>query len=399
MNGASYDFMGDVLRKQMDISYELDVQVQISYDAVMLSGTTLFSQFQTGFSYSAGGEVDIARLGTTGNDTLDHSNRTDGSADLLFGLGGEDVLRGGAGGDYLWGGADDDELYGGDDSDLLSGDGGSDILDGGGGTDVVSYELATQAVTITLIGGTPGGGASGDTISNVEGVIGSAFADTISLAGQTAEGFIEGRAGDDVLTGGDGMDFIFGEAGNDTLNGGQGGDTMAGREGDDSVNGDAGDDVLEGNVGTDALNGGAGADHLYGGDGDDTVDGGDDADHLSGGDGDDILIVNSDHWNLDGGDGDDSYWFTNTTAVTLDTTLEYWVESDPNGAMKYNGSLIGTDIVHLENGTEIGVNYLDSIGTGYNGGQGYLWIWLPTNEAIYVNGWSNGDMGIFLPGL
>jgi Ca2+-binding RTX toxin-like protein len=168
MNGANFDFKGDVLVKQKEISLDLDVQVQASYFAFMLSTDAIFSEFATGFSYSMGRQVDIARLGTTGNDTLDHSSRTDGSADLIFGRAGQDTIRGGDGDDSLWGGADNDELFGGDGDDLLSGDGGSDVLNGGDGNDLVSYEFAAQAVTMTLFGGTPGGGAAGDTITNVE---------------------------------------------------------------------------------------------------------------------------------------------------------------------------------------------------------------------------------------
>lgn len=91
--------------------------------------------------------------------------------------------------------------------------------------------------------------------------------------------------------------------------------------------------------------------------------------------------------------------FTSTTSVTLDWTLEYWIESDTNGSIKYNGSVIGSDAVRLEESIGVGAWYLDSTGTSYGGGEGALWIWLPTNEAIYVNGWFNGDMGIYLPGL
>jgi Ca2+-binding RTX toxin-like protein len=230
-------------------------------------------------------------------------------------------------------------------------------------------------------------------------VIGSAYADTISLASGTSGGVIEGRSGGDTLTGSGQADYIFGEAGADTLHGGTGADTLSGGDDDDTINGNDGADSIEGGAGDDILNGGDDVDTLFGGDDDDTLDGGDGADYLMGGDGDDILIVNNDHWSLEGGDGDDSYWFTSTTSVTLDWTLEYRIESDANGSIKYDGILIVSGAARLEETIGVGAQYLDATGTSYGGGEGALWIWLPTNEAIYVSGWANGDMGIYLPGL
>jgi hypothetical protein len=101
---------------------------------------------------------------------------------------------------------------------------------------------------------------------------------------------------------------------------------------------------------------------------------------------------------LDGGAGTDSYRFSNTTPVTLDWTLEYWIESDAGGSIRFNGNAIGNAVQFVDQ-IGVGASWIDDTGTTYAAASNTLWIWLPTNEAIYVNGWANGDMGIYLPGL
>ncbi len=77
-------------------------------------------------------------------------------------------------------GAGNDSLYGGGGNDTLDGGAGSDTLDGGAGTDTVSYANSSAGVTVNLGINfqTSTGDASGDWISNVENLTGSAFADT-----------------------------------------------------------------------------------------------------------------------------------------------------------------------------------------------------------------------------
>ena len=58
-----------------------------------------------------------------------------------------------------------------------------------------------------------GGDAAGDTLSGIEQVIGSGFADT--LTGDANANTLWGMAGDDVLTGGGGGDTLKGGDGND----------------------------------------------------------------------------------------------------------------------------------------------------------------------------------------
>ena len=168
------------------------------------------------------------------------------------------------------------------------GDGG-DTLTGGASTgDIVSYASSDAAVTVNLT--TPaasGGHAEGDTISGFEGVIGSAFDDT--LTGTTSDNTLSGGAGDDILIGGEGADTIDGGAGNDTvsyegvrgsgvvidlsaardaegylvIDDSEGGtdrlkniENILGSIGNDTLTGDDGDNILDGATGGDILTGG-----------------------------------------------------------------------------------------------------------------------------------------------
>jgi Ca2+-binding RTX toxin-like protein len=81
--------------------------------------------------------------------------------------------------------------------------GESNVLDGGTGTDTVSYALAQGGVTVNLSVAGPQEtfGAGIDTLTNIENVTGSAFADTLI-----------GNGGANVLTGGAGGDTLSGHA-------------------------------------------------------------------------------------------------------------------------------------------------------------------------------------------
>ena len=154
---------------------------------------------------TAGVTVSLALVGqqntvSAGLDTLVAIDNLIGSAfgDTLTGDGNNNQLTGGAGVDVLSGGLGDDLLLGG---------AGNDTLDGGGGTgDTASYADATAAVTVNLatIGAQNTGGGGTDTLSNIENLIGSKFADTL-----------KGTVGVNVITGGAGRDTMTGAGGND----------------------------------------------------------------------------------------------------------------------------------------------------------------------------------------
>jgi Ca2+-binding RTX toxin-like protein len=179
-------------------------------------------------------EADVL-LGTDDNDQL-YGLESD---DRLYGGAGSDLLEGGPGNDWLWGGAGADHFVGGDGfdtvsySDSLEGvrvedftnyDGltiaygdtftgieaiqgsnfddviyrhqGSMTVDGAAGYDTVNYRFAFESVNV-LIGG-DAVNAEGDTLRNVEKVIGTSGVDhfTVNVAGVTAAG----GYGDDIYT-------------------------------------------------------------------------------------------------------------------------------------------------------------------------------------------------------
>ncbi len=117
---------------------------------------------------------------------------------------GFEQIDGGAGNDLMVAGANADHFNGGTHTRFDLG-----LLSQGGGGDIVIYELSNAAVTVNLQTGTGQGGfAQGDTYTGVEGVQGSRFADT--LIGNSADNILEGRKGNDTLTGGAGHDtFLY----------------------------------------------------------------------------------------------------------------------------------------------------------------------------------------------
>lgn len=257
------------------------------------------------------------------------------------------VLTGSAAGDTLFGGAGADTFCGlGGDDTLLAGL-GADAFFGGDGFDQVSYAGEGTGVLADLSGTLPGtGAAEGDTFDGVEGLIGTAPADT--LAGDGAANLLTGGAGADALWGGAGDDSLSGGEGDDSLTGGAGADLLDGGSGIDTADytaltegveidlttgilagGAAGDrlvaveillgtaladrivgDVLAntfyGDNGNDWLEGVEGNDSLYGGEGRDSLKGGAGDDFLWGGAGDDNLPAEEGDDRVFGGEGNDS---------------------------------------------------------------------------------------------
>jgi Ca2+-binding RTX toxin-like protein len=159
-----------------------------------------------------GGDGADRLVGGDGIDTIHGGN----DADSIDAGTGNDIVFGDAGNDSLYGGDGDDQLNGGDGNDVLISGAGADAMDGGAGTDTVSYAGSATGVTIGLAG-TPGvgGDAQGDTLTGIENLYGSSFAD--HLTGDANANTISGGAGDDVITGGGGADVLKGGAGNDTF--------------------------------------------------------------------------------------------------------------------------------------------------------------------------------------
>ena len=95
---------------------------------------------------------------------------------------------------------------GGAGDDLLEGGAGADQILGGDGYDIASYAHASTGVTVSLDGSvTATGDAAGDVLTQIEGLEGSAFADT--LVGDAGANELRGLAGNDTLKGGLGSDL------------------------------------------------------------------------------------------------------------------------------------------------------------------------------------------------
>jgi len=272
--------------------------------------------------------------GEENNDVLNGS----GGDDLILGFGGADDLNGDDGNDTLTGGDGNDTLSGGDGNDTLSGGADADDLDGGNGNDTASYANSNSGVSVALsTSGNSRGDAEGDSLTDIENLIGSSFVD--ALTGDDGDNIIDGGAGNDFLFGGAGNDILDGGAGNDILDGGNGNDTASYANSNSGVfvainvvaiGGDAQGDIL---TGMENLTGSSHDDVLAGDGGDNTISGGDGNDTLTGGVGAD---------KLDGGDGNDTASYTNSnSAVTV------WINrgSDKNT----DGDAAGDTLTNIEN--------------------------------------------------
>ena len=142
---------------------------------------------------------------------------------------GNDTLDGGLGNDTIYGQDGNDTLYGGDGDDTLVGGSGTDYLNGGRGFDYASFIDAAAGVTARLDGLAGTGDALGDYYYDIEGLIGSNFADVLV-----------GDGNGNTISGGQGNDMLYGQGGNDALIGGAG---------DDQINGGAGTDFIDGGTG------------------------------------------------------------------------------------------------------------------------------------------------------
>ncbi|AZV25947.1 calcium-binding protein [Pseudomonas syringae] len=194
------------------------------------------------------------------------------------------VINGTNGADTLIGTSGDDEINGLGGNDLIMGGAGADKIDGGAGTDTVDYSASAAGINIDIrhtVPGRPGigGDSEGDTLFNVEKVIGTAFNDTFSI--ETIGATFEGGAGDDVYILNTGNATVIEQSGggNDEvrtnyyfqqLNANVERLTYTGTSAFTGY-GNASDNIITGGIGNDNLFGGGGADQFFGGAGIDTV--------------------------------------------------------------------------------------------------------------------------------
>ena len=313
-------------------------------------------------------------------------------ADRLDGRGGDDLLQGGAGADMMIGGegidtvdysanagavsinlqtgassggdAEGDRFDGverfigtsfadtivGDGADqILVGGAAGDRLDGAGGFDIAVYAGSAAGVKVNLATSIlSGGDAQGDSISGIEGLVGSAFADT--LTGDANVNRIEGGGGNDALDGGAGADVMIGGEGNDSYVVDNAGDQVA-----EAVGG--GVDIVRTTLSSLTLADGV-EDLSYVGSGgfsgtgnalDNSLYGKAADDALYGLDGDDKLVGGAGADLLDGGAGRDQVDYTKSAAITVNL-----VTNVNHGGEAEGDRLVGIEIV-------IGSNYSDSI--------------------------------------
>jgi Ca2+-binding RTX toxin-like protein len=250
--------------------------------------------------------------------------------DRLEGRGGGDTLVGGYGDNFLEGGEGDDQLHGNGDDDYLVGGLGADVLNGGDGEDAAIYVDSTSGVVIDLAAGTgTGGEAEGDTLVDIEKVIGYSHNDV--QLGDDGDNLLFSLGGDDYLIGGDGDDVLMGGSGGDVLVVGAGTDLAsyldssvgvsldlaAGTADFGNATGDSlsGIENLEGSYSNDLLRGDAGFNEISGSKGDDVI--------YSSGGGDDMIAGGAGVDILAGHNGNDTASYAGSSAsviVNLDTS-------------------------------------------------------------------------------
>jgi Ca2+-binding RTX toxin-like protein len=197
--------------------------------------------------------VDYTLTVNVENLTLKGRNSISGTGNSL-----DNLIVGNDQNNTLSGLAGDDTIKGKGGDDQISGGSGDDALIGGAGFDYADYANAAASVDVNLLTGTATGGDGIDTLSELEGIIGSEFSDT--LRGDNLVNTVLAGAGDDLVLLAGGKDYAEGGAGNDTLKGGTGADTLLGGSGADTINGQGGNDNIAGGLGDDTLAGNGGFD-------------------------------------------------------------------------------------------------------------------------------------------
>jgi Ca2+-binding RTX toxin-like protein len=209
-------------------------------------------------------------LGTTAANTFDLSGLTNiAGLGAVDGAAGNDTIVGSDSDDRLIGGAGVDNVDSGDGEDtvVISGTNDTtDVLKGGADDDTIEV-TGTTAVTLAAFDATAQ--SFEHWVGNNKELLGTTAANVFDLSGlKSATGllFVNGAAGNDIITGSDLVSLdLRGDAGDDTLNAGDAGDTLTGGAGKDTLNGGVGNDtlVISGTNDTlDVLNGGGGTDTI-----------------------------------------------------------------------------------------------------------------------------------------
>lgn len=169
--------------------------------------------------------VDKLAIGEWTNDVLSGAKVGTSNSDRITGDANNNVIMSGAGNDTIDAGNGNDTIRAGSGDDTINGGFGNDTIDGGAGSDTVSYMGTGVKVNNVMVGVTVDlnkttaqdtKGAGADTLTNIENISGSLFADT--LTGNSLNNVLNGRDGNDKLIGGNGQDTLIGGLGKDTIN-------------------------------------------------------------------------------------------------------------------------------------------------------------------------------------
>ncbi|WP_272950674.1 calcium-binding protein, partial [Agrobacterium vitis] len=344
-------------------------------------------------------------VGGSGSDTASYAGSAAVNVNLKTNLatGGEaegdtfssvENLTGSSNADTLTGNDSNNVLNGGGGNDTLAGGKGADTLNGGDGSDTANYADSFAAIQINLVTGThTGGDAADDTLSSIEGVIGSQYDDRFTSAstgtlsggggndtyvvsqGASTTVLVEeasagtdtvettltsytlktnfenlthtdstnflgyGNSADNVIVSQGGVDKLYGYAGNDTIHGGSGGDTIDGGDGSDTASYSDSIAAVTINLLTKTVSGGyatgdvfTSIENVEGSAYADTLTGDTGANVLSGGAGDDILIGGAGADTLNGGAGQDKITYeASSAAVKVDLSTGTATGGDAQG--------------------------------------------------------------------
>jgi Ca2+-binding RTX toxin-like protein len=328
------------------------------------------------------GPINVVDTGT-GNDHVyggDGYDRVTGhstpdQSDDIRGGGGDDILVGGFGADKVYGGPDNDYVLAEPSTvDVPDGDPASYPSDGFGPMLTVTHTPLPSDVVPTfktlvgglgadhIVGGDGGADIYGDQ-QTTPCVAGSPVAS--DPVNESVDNVADGN---DLITGGAGMENVRAGGGNDTVDvkgntdavcGEKGNDTLTGGSEADEIWGGSGGDVVNGDSGADTLYGNDGADTIYGGLQSDYVEGNAGADFVSGGEGDDVILGGTRAAGradtgdvLNGDNGADTIIGDNG-----DDVGGQWRPLDLNGA---SASLGGPDTVFGGTGDDLGYGGLDN---------------------------------------
>ncbi len=212
-------------------------------------------------TYTGTGAAESIQPGLVSPTVVSNGAPAPGAADdVLDAQGGADTLDGGGGSDQLFGGAGDDRLiwnFGGG-TDLFEGGADTDTAEINGGAAAESFTISANGTRVRFDGLAPVAfildiGTTEKLVVNMGG-----GNDSITATGNLAALIavtIDGGAGNDTLSGSNGLDVLFGGADNDLVVGRQGNDTIFLGDGDDVAQWFPGDasDIVEGGAGTDTL--------------------------------------------------------------------------------------------------------------------------------------------------